>query len=294
MTQRIGFVGIGQIGRPLVESMLRGGLVPTVFDVDQTAVQQVVELGAKGAGSLADVAGASDIVGICVPADAHVKSVLDGPDGLFAHLSPGAVVAVHSTVLPETIEWASASGVACGVTIVEACLTGGPVAAAEGRTTFLLGGDPAALAAIDPILNACGETLVYAGSLGNANLLKVCLNLQTYVTHLGIAEAIRLAKAFSLPVEGLKQAMRANEQLGQMSEAFFGLHELPREVLDDANVVTMRRRSGAIVDKDLELMRLIADSRGVDVPARDVAASEFYRTYLLSAETDGGSAKSTK
>jgi 3-hydroxyisobutyrate dehydrogenase len=281
MTQRIGFVGIGQIGRPLVESMLRGGLVPTVFDIDPLAVRQVAELGAKGAGSLADVARASDVVGVCVPADAHVRSVLDGPDGLFAHLSPGAVVAVHSTVLPETIEWASARAEASGVKIVEACLTGGPTAAAEGRTTFLLGGDPDDLAAIDPILDACGETLVNAGSLGNANLLKLCLNLQTYVTHLGIAEAIRLAKAFNLPVEGLKQAMRANEQLGQMGEAFFGLHELPRTVLEDANVVTMRRRSGAIVEKDLELMRLIAESHGVDVPARNVAASEFSRTYLL-------------
>jgi len=86
MTQRIGFVGIGQIGRPLVESMLRGGLVPTVFDIDPLAVRQVAELGAKGAGSLADVARASDVVGVCVPADAHVRSVLDGPDGLFAHL----------------------------------------------------------------------------------------------------------------------------------------------------------------------------------------------------------------
>ena len=125
----------------------------TIFanDIDPLAVRQVAELGAKGAGSLADVARASDVVGVCVPADAHVRSVLDGPDGLFAHLSPGAVVAVHTTVLPETIEWASASGVACGVTIVEACLTGGPTAAAEGRTTFLLGGDPDDLAAIDPI-----------------------------------------------------------------------------------------------------------------------------------------------
>jgi 3-hydroxyisobutyrate dehydrogenase len=95
---------------------------------------------------------------------------------------------------PETISWASEEAAKYGVRVVEACPTGGYFAAAEGRTTFLLGGDPEDIATLGPILSACGETLVRAGPLGNANLLKLCLNLQTYVAHLGVAEAVRLAK----------------------------------------------------------------------------------------------------
>jgi 3-hydroxyisobutyrate dehydrogenase-like beta-hydroxyacid dehydrogenase len=286
VSARIGFIGVGLIGRPLVESMLRAGLRPTVFDVDPEPLQAVVGQGAAGAASVAEVARSSDLVGICVPADGHVRAVLDGSDGLLANLAEGAVVAIHSTVLPETVVWAAHEGASRGVRIVEACLTGGHDAAAEGRTTFLLGGDPADIAALEPILTACGETLVQAGPLGNANLLKLCLNLQTYVSHLGVAEAVRLAKDLDLPVEGLKEAMRANGQLGRMAESFFGLQELSDSILEDRNILPMRRTTGAIIVKDLELMRLVGEQRGVDLPGRDLAEALFLRTYLLPDESD--------
>jgi 3-hydroxyisobutyrate dehydrogenase-like beta-hydroxyacid dehydrogenase len=285
VSNRIGFIGIGLIGRPLVESMLRAGLRPTVFDLDPEPLQAVVDQGAVGATSVAEIARSSDVVGICVPADAHVRDVLDGPEGLLANLADGAVVAIHSTVLPETVKWAAAEASPRGVRIVEACLTGGHVAAAEGRTTFLLGGDPADIAALDPILSACGEIVVHAGPLGNGNLLKLCLNLQTYVSHLGVAEAIRLAKRLDLPVQGLKEAMRANGQLGLMGESFFGLHELPDSIIEDRNILPMRRTTAAIIVKDLELMRLVGKQNGMDLPGRDLAEAQFHRTYLLPDET---------
>jgi len=281
VTARIGFVGVGLIGRPLVESMLRAGLRPTVFDLDPAPLEAVVAQGAEGATSVAGVARASDVVGVCVPADRHVRAVLDGPDGLLANLGDGAVVAIHSTVLPETVLWAAAEGAPRGVHIIEACLTGGHVAAAEGRTTFLLGGDPGDIAALEPVLTACGDTLVSAGPLGNANLLKLCLNLQTYVSHLGVAEAVRLAKELDVPVDGLKEAMRANGQLGRMGEMFFGLHELPDSIIEDQDILPMRRTSGAIIQKDLELLRLVGARWGVDLPGRDLAEAQFLRTYLL-------------
>jgi 3-hydroxyisobutyrate dehydrogenase-like beta-hydroxyacid dehydrogenase len=286
VTTRIGFIGVGLIGRPLVESMLRAGLRPTVFDLDPEPVRALVALGAVGAGSVAEVGRSSDVVGVCVPADAHVRAVLDGPDGLLANLAEGAVVAIHSTVLPHTVDWAATEAGRGGVRIVEACLTGGHLAAAEGRTTFLLGGDPADIAALEPVLSACGETLVQAGPLGNANLLKLCLNLQTYVSHLGVAEAVRLAKDLDLPVGGLKEAMRANGQLGRMGEMFFGLHELPDSIIEDRDILPMRRTSGAIIEKDLELMRLVGDEFDVDLPARDLAEAQFHRTYLLPDGSD--------
>jgi 3-hydroxyisobutyrate dehydrogenase len=287
VTARIGFIGLGLIGRPLVESMLRAGLEPTVFDLDPGPVEAVVDQGAASAASVAELATVCDVVGVCVPADAHVRRVLDGPDGLLANLPAGAVVAIHSTILPETIAWAADQAALQDVRVVEACLTGGHYAAAEGRTTFLLGGAPEDLAALDPILSACGETIVQAGKLGNAGLLKLCLNLQTYVSHLAVAEAIRLANALDLPVDGLKQAMKANGQLGEMSENFFGLHEIPEKVLRDGEILKMRQTSGAIIAKDFDLMRLVATRHDVAVPGRDLAAAEYYRTYRLPEESVG-------
>jgi hypothetical protein len=80
--------------------------------------------------------------------------------------------------------------------------------------------------------------------------------------------------------------MRANGQLGRMSEMFFGLHELPDSIIEDRNILPMRRTSGAIIEKDLELMRLVGEQHDVDLPARDLAEAQFLRTYLLPDESD--------
>ncbi len=277
----MGFVGLGTIGRPLAENLVRAELSPVVFDIDAAVVGTLAEQGAVAAESLAELAAAVDIVGVCVPADDHVRAVLDGPDGLFEHLRPGAVVAIHSTVSPDTVRWAAEAGARHDVGIVEACLTGGPGAASEGTTTFILGGAQQHKEAIDPILDACGEVRVDAGTLGSANQLKLCLNLQTYVTHLGIAEALSLARELDVPIEGLKQAMEANGQLGFLTAAFFGLHELPAELLEDEGVLALRLPQQKIVAKDMALMQQVAGDRGVDVGGLDVARARFERTYLL-------------
>ncbi len=102
-----------------------------------------------------------------------------------------------------------------------------------------------------------------------------------------MAEAVRLARDLGLPVAGLKEAMRANGQLGEMGEIFFGLHELSDEIIADRDILPMRRTSAAIIMKDLELMRLVGSRHGIDLPARDLAEDQFSRTYRLPDETDG-------
>ena len=92
---------------------------------------------------------------------------------------------------------------------------------------------------------------------------------------------MRLAKDLDLPVEGLKAAMRANGQLGQMGESFFGLQELPDRIIEDRDILPMRRTSGAIIVKDLELMRLVGERHGWSSPGGDLAEAEFLRTYRL-------------
>ena len=290
MSTRIGFVGLGTIGRPLAENLVRAGLAPTVFDLTQAAVDGLDEQGATGAVSVVALAKASDVVGVCVPADAHVRQVLGGPDGLLANLRTGAVVAIHSTVAPETIEWAAEAAAPFDVGIVEACLTGGPDGAAAGKTTFILGGEPDHIAALESLLAACGEVRVDAGALGKANLLKLCLNLQTYINHLGIAEALAMAKALEVPVAGLEAAMRANGQLSPFNEKFFGMHQLPLEILNDENVLALRLPQQLIVAKDMDLMRTVAAEHEIDIAGLETAQSRFERSYLLPLPEKGTSA----
>lgn len=277
----IGFIGLGSIGRPMVENLLRAGEAVVVHDLDARVVADLVASGATAADGPADVARRCRLVGVCVPADEHVRAVLDGTDGLLANLAPGSAVAVHSTVLPATVQWAADEARARRITVVEAPVTGGFMAAAEGRSTFLLGGDPADVAAIEPILAACGGARVHAGALGQASRLKLCLNLQTYVTFLGVNEAARLANEVGIGLDPLKAAMAANGQLSELIDTYLLLHELPADTLADANMQGVLAGYAAIIEKDLRLIRRLAEEAGVPIPGGELAADQAPRVYFL-------------
>ena len=274
----IGFVGLGSIGRPMVESMLRAGVPTVVFDLDRAVVDELAALGAEPADDQASLAAATSVVGVCVPADAHVRAVLDGPDGLLAHLPAGSTVAIHSTVRPETIAWAADTAAAHGTTVVEAALTGGFMAAAEGRSTVLLGGDEADFAPLEPLLDACSAARIHAGPLGSAVRLKLCLNLQTYVTFAGVFEAARTAKEVGLGLDPLLAAMRANGQLPEMVEGYLILHQLSDRDLDAMQ--DQLAGYAAIIEKDLGLIAELAAAAGVDIPAAELARSRAGTVYF--------------
>ncbi len=282
----VGFVGLGSIGRPMVESLLRAGIPAVVNDLDPAAVDAVVAQGATAAATLAELAAAADVVGVCVPADEHVRTVLDGPDGLLAHLRAGAVVAIHSTVLPETVLWARDAAAPGGVAVVEAAVTGGFLAAAEGRSTFLLGGEPADLERIGPLVEACGAATVHAGDLGSASRLKLCVNLQTYATFSGVFEAATLVRRLGLPLDALKDVMRANGQLSEAVDAYLLLHQLDDATLADPSMQDRLEGFAAIIGKDLHLIQQLADQAGVDVPVAELAGRQARRTYFLEVPPD--------
>ncbi len=281
----IGFVGLGAIGAPLVETMLRSGLAVVVHDLDPDAVAAVVAKGAEAATSLADLATRCSLVGVCVPADAHVRAVLDGPDGLITHLPAGAVIAIHSTVLPETIVWAASAAAGRDIAVVEAAVTGGAAMAAEGRSTFLLGGEADDLVALEPILAACGDVRIHAGPLGQASRLKLCINLQTYATFLGVHEAATLARRVGLSIADLKTAMAANGQLGEMTRNYMMLLDFSDEQLADPGTRRFLEGYARIIEKDLDLMLRLAAEADVDVPTAALAGQLARRVYRLEEPT---------
>ena len=281
--QHVGFVGLGAIGAPLAESLVRAEVPVVVYDLDAAAVDRLVAAGAEAAGSLADLGARVRLVGVCVPADAHVRAVLDGPDGLLGNLAAGSVVAIHSTVLPETVQWAAEAAAAYGIAVVEAAVTGGAAAASEGRSTFLLGGDPAAIEQLAPLLDACGDVCIHAGELGQASRLKLCINLQSYANFMGVFEASMLAKKLGLPLDALKTAMRANGQLSEMTGNYMLLNDLSDADLANPGTRQFLERYAAIIEKDLDLIVRLADEAGVPVPTAELAGQLARRVYFLEA-----------
>jgi 3-hydroxyisobutyrate dehydrogenase len=286
----IGYVGVGSMGGSLVQGLIRAGEKPVVFDLDRSAVEAATDAGAEAAASLEELGSRCGLVGVVVSDDDQVRSVLGG--GLLESMAPGSVVLLHSTLLPETVHWAAEAASEAGVGLVEAPVTGGAAAAAEGRLTFILSGSEADLEAVEPILSACAGRRIDAGELGNANLLKLCINLQTYVTHRAAHEAASLATALGLPLEGLKSAMEGNGQLGELTRNYLMLHELSPETLAEPDVIEMRARNIPVISKDLRHMEEVAGRCGVWIPGAGVAAQMIEDTYFIPTDYTGAKSAS--
>jgi 3-hydroxyisobutyrate dehydrogenase-like beta-hydroxyacid dehydrogenase len=120
-------------------------------------------------------------------------------------------------------------------------------------------------------------------AIGQASRLKLCLNLQTYVTFTGVFEAATLATNLGLPLDTLKAAMRANGQLGELVENYLLGHDLSAETLADPNIAALLAGYAAIIEKDLRLIRSLATAAGVPVPAAELAGARARRVYFLDS-----------
>lgn len=212
MSLRAGFVGLGTIGKPMALRLPKAGLETTVFDVVAAPLQELAAAGAKAARSPAEVAAASDVVGVCVQTDAQVHDVALGENGLLAGARPGLVIAIHSTVLPRTVEAVHAAAKPRGVEVIDACVTGSPRVPNPTFRLFLAG-DPAAIQKAEPYTSAIAVRVIQAGALGNSCKVKICLNLITYLQWTAAFESAALAKGVGLPLEVLEEVGRSNGQL---------------------------------------------------------------------------------
>ena len=216
MTLRAGFIGLGNIGKPLASHLVPAGFATTVYDIAPEPMQELVEAGATQARSPREVAESADVIGICVPADEHVRTLMSGDDGILAGAAAGSVIAIHSTVLPSTVEEIAELARSRDVAVLDACVTGGDQRAAEGVVTYLVGGDEAALEKARPFLDASSEKVIHAGPVGHGARLKLCINVLTYVQFAAANEALNLAMASGLPAEVFEEAGRANGQLTEL------------------------------------------------------------------------------
>ena len=163
--------------------------------------QRRVASGAKPAQSLREVAENAEVIGICVPADSHVRAVLCGDDGVFANVKAGSVVAIHSTVHPATVEEMAAEGARYGIGVLEVPVAGGPVRAAQGDAFYMVSGDEANYEKARPYLEAAARKIIFAGAFGRAAKLKLALNV---LTNLSFAAALpRLEEGLARIAEAL-------------------------------------------------------------------------------------------
>jgi len=201
MTMRVGFVGLGSLGRHLATSLVKAGFPVTVFDVSDRAVNELVAAGAAGARSAAEVARASDTVITCLPSPEIVAEAVSGPAGILEGLARGGTWIDMST--NDLHELQRLAGVAAehGIATLEAPVTGGVHRAAASMITVLVGGDEAVFRAHVPAFEAMGGKIFYIGGLGQASVIKVITNMLAFIHLVADGEALMLAKRGGLDLK---------------------------------------------------------------------------------------------
>ena len=284
MALRVGFIGLGNQGKPIAAHLAPAGFETTVFDIDPAPVADLVAGGARAARSPREVGAAAEVVGVCVPEDDHVRAVALGPDGVLAGAAPGSVLAIHSTILPETAEALAEEAAGKEVAVLDACVTGGAARAAQKQLTYLVGGDAAALAKARPMLEASAVKIIHAGPLGNGARLKLCINLITYIQWAAAYESFHLAKASGLSTDVLEEAGRANGQLTELMAAYLGTWKLPDAAREGPDLQKLLRGHRNVAEKDLAWALALARKAGVSLPVGGLVSQMMGKLYGVVEE----------
>jgi len=247
-----GYIGLGQMGAAMVSRLLSQDMHVVVYDLDATPVAAAVAAGATAAGSPAEVAAASDVVSICVPAAHHIEAVLTGPGGMAEAGRDGQTVLIHSTVAPQTMIDARDTALRWGGIVHDACVAGGGEAAAAGELVILAGGlTDMAPDAVD-VLHVFGSRVIDGGPVGTGAALKLGVNIMTYSQFAAAASAFELASETGADFTAMVDAWRHTGQLGRLTESFMSLLSIPTEHVNGSFRDYLENTAG-IATKDLEL-----------------------------------------
>ncbi len=196
---RVGFIGLGSQGGPMARRIVEGGHDLTLWARRPATLEPFADTAAKIAQSPAELAAASDLVCLCVVGDDDVREVLAGDNGVLAGLAPGGIVAIHSTVHPDTCRELAEAAAEHGVSVIDAPVSGGGAAAEEGHLLVMAGGDEAVVERCRPVFATFADPITHLGPLGSGQVTKILNNL-LFAANLGTA-ASTLALAESLGIE---------------------------------------------------------------------------------------------
>ena len=204
---QIAFIGLGNMGGPMAQNLLKAGYQVTVFDLSPTAIQTLANAGATVATSAQDAVRNANIVISMLPASRHVEALYLGENGLLAHIPKGTLVIDCSTIAAQTAINVAKVATSLGLTMLDAPVSGGTGGAIAGTLTFIVGGEATDLERARPILTAMGKNIFHAGGHGAGQTAKICNNMLLGIQMIGTAEALALGVANGLDPHVLSDIM---------------------------------------------------------------------------------------
>ncbi len=224
---RVGFLGLGTMGRPMAECVLRQGYSLVVCaHRDRRPVEELATLGARVAGNPAEVTAASDVVITMVPDAPQLEEVVLGEHGVLEGAHAGAILVDMSTVAPSATRRVGARLTEVGMHMLDAPVSGGPGRAATGDLSIMVGGEPAVFERARPVLEAMGGRVVHLGELGMGEAAKLANNILLAGVLVANVEALAFGVKSGIPAETLREVLLAGTAANWQLENW-----LPKNVL---------------------------------------------------------------
>jgi 2-hydroxy-3-oxopropionate reductase len=206
--KKIGFIGLGIMGKPMAQNLLKAGYELTVYDVVPERVDDVVKTGARRGASGKDVAARSEVVITMLPNSPHVRAAVLGPDGVLDGAKPGTILADMSSIAPLASKEIAARAQEKGVAMLDAPVSGGEPKAVAGTLAIMVGGPQETFEQVKDILAAMGSSVTRVGEIGSGNVTKLANQIIVALNIAAMSEAMVLATKAGVDPEKVFQAIR--------------------------------------------------------------------------------------
>jgi len=203
----IAFVGIGNMGRPMLTNLLKKGFSATAYDIVPAALDAAVALGAARASSPAEAAASGDIVITILPSSGNVEAAYLGAGGIIEGAARGKLCIDMSTIDPGISQRVAARLAEKGVRFIDAPVSGGVGGATAGTLAIMVGGAAADFTEAKPALDAMGANIIHVGAVGAGEVAKLCNNLIAGAAFIAVSEAFRIAEGYGVDPKVLTQVI---------------------------------------------------------------------------------------
>ena len=265
---RVGFIGVGNIGRPMAEQLVRAGYPMVVHDAREGATAPLVELGARAAGSVGEVAEECDVVCTCLPGPVEMEEVVLGDGGVAEHIKTGGIYIDHTTNSPAVVRRVSEVLSEKGVSMLDAPVSGGKEGAQTRDLTILVGGDVETLETSRPVLDAMAKTVLHVGGVGAGCVCKLMHNCVGFSMELAIAECMSAGVRAGVDPSVLIEVF----QKCALGRGFQLQRRLPETVFSGDFEARFALR---VAYKDMGLAREVGRENGVPMSLTDVTEREM-------------------
>ncbi len=225
---KLGFIGLGAMGRPMALHLLKAGHELSVYARRAEAAQPLVEVGARRLATPAEVAAASEVVFTMVTTGSDVEEVALGEDGIIHGARPGTVLVDMGTIPPGTARRIAAKLAERGIEAIDAPVSGGEVGAQNATLAIMAGGKPEVLERVRPLLEKLGKTIVHIGPSGAGQVAKACNQMIMVSCIEAVAEALLLAEKAGVDPARVRQALSGGSAASRVLE-FFGTKMAARD-----------------------------------------------------------------